>query len=75
MLSVIYAAQLICGQDRGEGRRYGEAEGGCQLRARVVPTQDFERSTRMSACFVSPDEIARETSREREKGESALVTQ
>lgn len=54
-----------------------EAEGGCKLRARVVPTQDLERSTRMSACFVSPDEIARETSREREreKGESALVTQ
>lgn len=62
VLSVIYAAQLICGQDRGGGsvRRLPVT------RSRVVPTQDLGRSTRMSACFVGPDKIARETSRERE---------
>lgn len=44
-----------------------EEEAGWQLRARVVPTQVLERSTRMSACFVSPDEIAQERAIE-EKG-------
>lgn len=63
MLSVIYAAQLICGQDRGGG---GSVRRLPVTRSRVVPTQDLGRSTRMSACFVGPDKIARETSRERE---------
>lgn len=59
-----------------EGRRR-EEEGGWQLRARVVPTQVLERSTRMSACFVSPDEIAQERAIEEKggEGESEVVTQ
>lgn len=49
------------------GQRWEEG-GGWQLRARVVPTQVLERSTRMSACFVRPDEIAQERAKEEDGG-------